>query len=130
MIAGFYRCAVEEELLGHFRLCMSAGPAGTVSLARPGWTATGPVPYWSAAGLGTAAGHALISLLALNGLRVSEATGAGIQALGAKRGYRTLVITLLGRQGRHHPARAAAPRAIGLAIGERCPCGLLRHRGG
>ena len=31
-----------------------------------------------AAGLGMAAGHALISLLALNGLRVSEATGADI----------------------------------------------------
>ena len=29
-----------------------------------------------AAGLGPPAGHALISLLALNGLRVSEATGA------------------------------------------------------
>lgn len=35
------------------------------------------------AGLGSAADHALISLLALNGLRVSEATGADIQALGA-----------------------------------------------
>jgi integrase/recombinase XerD len=34
-----------------------------------------------AAGLGTASEHALISLLALNGLRVSEATGASIEAL-------------------------------------------------
>jgi hypothetical protein len=32
-----------------------------------------------AAGLGPSAEHALISLLALNGLRVSEATGADIQ---------------------------------------------------
>jgi len=32
-----------------------------------------------AAGLGPPAGHALISLLALNGLRVSEATGATIR---------------------------------------------------
>jgi hypothetical protein len=36
-----------------------------------------------AAGLGPAAEHALISLLALNGLRVSEATGADIEALGS-----------------------------------------------
>ena len=36
-----------------------------------------------AAGLGPPAEHALISLLALNGLRVSEATGADIEALGA-----------------------------------------------
>jgi len=35
-----------------------------------------------AAGLGPAPEHALISLLALNGLRVSEATGANSEALG------------------------------------------------
>jgi len=33
-----------------------------------------------AAGLGSPAEHTLISLLALNGLRLSEATGTGIQA--------------------------------------------------
>jgi site-specific recombinase XerD len=61
-IAGFYRYAVEEELL-------------------------------VAAGLGSPAEHALISLLALNGLRVSEATGADIEHLGLERGHRTLTIT-------------------------------------
>ena len=39
-----------------------------------------------AAGLGSPAEHALISLLALNGLRVSEATGANIENLGVERG--------------------------------------------
>ena len=38
-----------------------------------------------AAGLGPAIEHALISVLALNGLRVSEATGANIEALGLER---------------------------------------------
>ncbi|MGH3155589.1 MAG: hypothetical protein ACRDNF_03280 [Streptosporangiaceae bacterium] len=38
-----------------------------------------------AAGLGPPAEHALIFLLALNGLRVSEATGADIEALGIER---------------------------------------------
>jgi integrase/recombinase XerD len=42
-----------------------------------------------AAGLGPPAEHALISLPALNGLRVCEATGAGIEALGIERGHRT-----------------------------------------
>src|SRR5260221_14389065 len=56
-----------------------------------------------AAGLGTAAEHALVSLLALNGLRVSEATGANIEALGTERGHRNLAITRKGRQS-HHPA--------------------------
>jgi len=40
------------------------------------------VRCWSPPDSGPAAEHALISLLALNGLRVSEATGADIQALG------------------------------------------------
>jgi integrase/recombinase XerD len=39
-----------------------------------------------AAGLGPPSEHALISLLALNGLRVSEATGADVEALGVERG--------------------------------------------
>ena len=41
------------------------------------------------AGLGPPPEHALISLLALNGLRVSEATGANIEHLGLERGRRT-----------------------------------------
>jgi integrase/recombinase XerD len=43
--------------------------------------------------LGTAAEHALISLRALNALRISEATGADIEALGTERGHRALAIT-------------------------------------
>jgi integrase len=49
-----------------------------------------------AAGLGDARDHALISLLALNGLRVSEAIGANIEALALERGHRTLTIVRKG----------------------------------
>ena len=49
-----------------------------------------------AAELGTQLVHALISLLALNGLLVSEATGADIEHLGLDRGHRTLTITRKG----------------------------------
>jgi integrase len=49
-----------------------------------------------AGGLGSPLEHALISLLALNGLRVSEATGADIEHLGLERGHRTLTITRKG----------------------------------
>ena len=56
-----------------------------------------------AAGLGPPAEHALISLLALNGLRVSEATGADIEQLGLERGHRTLTITR--RAARSSPSR-------------------------
>jgi integrase/recombinase XerD len=48
-----------------------------------------------AAGPGTGE-HALICLLALNGLRVSETTSADIERLGLERGHRTLTITRKG----------------------------------
>ncbi|HUZ51242.1 MAG TPA: tyrosine-type recombinase/integrase, partial [Streptosporangiaceae bacterium] len=64
--------------------------------------------------------HALISLLALNGLRVSEATGADIEAMGIERGHRTLVITRKGGKVVTVPLAPRTARAIDLAIGERC----------
>ena len=71
-----------------------------------------------AAGLGAAAEHALISLLALNGLRV-EATGANIEALGTERGHRTLTITRKGGKVVTIPLAPRTARAIDLAVGER-----------
>jgi integrase/recombinase XerD len=73
-----------------------------------------------AAGLGPAADHALISLLALNGLRVSEATGADIENLGIERGHRTLVVTRKGGKVVTIPLAPRTARVIDLAVGERC----------
>ena len=72
-----------------------------------------------AAGLGPPPEHALISLLALNGLRVSEATGADIEALGIERGHRTLVIIRKGGKVVTIPLAPRTARAIDLAIDER-----------
>ena len=72
-----------------------------------------------AAGLGSPAEHALISLLALNGLRVSEAAGADIENLGTARGHRTLVITRKGGKVVTIPLAPRTARAIDLAVGER-----------
>jgi integrase/recombinase XerD len=72
-----------------------------------------------AAGLGPPAEHALISLLALNGLRVSEATGADIEHLGLERGHRTLIITRKGGKVVTIPLAPRTARAIDLAVGER-----------
>jgi integrase/recombinase XerD len=72
-----------------------------------------------AAGLGPAIEHALISLLALNGLRVSEATGADIEALGLERGHRTLTVLRNGGKIVTIPLAPRTARAIDLTIGER-----------
>ena len=58
-------------------------------------------------------------MLALNGLRVSEATGASIEALSLQRGHRTLVITRKGGKAVTIPLAPSTARAIDLAVGER-----------
>jgi integrase len=55
-------------------------------------------------------------LLALNGLRVSEATGASLEALGLERGHRTLVITRKGGKVVTIPLAPRTARAIDLAV--------------
>ena len=72
-----------------------------------------------AAGLGPPVEHALISLLALNGLRVSEATGADIEHLGLEREHRTLTITRKGGKVVTIPLAPRTARAIDLVIGGR-----------
>ena len=60
-----------------------------------------------AAGWASAADHALISVLALNGLRVSEAIGSDIEDLGLERDHRTITIVGKGGQVRDRTARSA-----------------------
>jgi integrase len=118
-IAGFYRYAVEEELLEHSPAAHVRRPrldyeSHAVALDRNELGA-----LLVAAGLGPPPEHALISLLALNGLRVSEATGADIEHLGLERGHRTLTITRKGGKVVTIPLAPRTARAIDLAIGER-----------
>ena len=70
---------------------MFAGLGSTTSPTPPASTETKSVRC-VAAGLASASEHALVSLLAINGLRVSEALGADIAALGIERGLRTLTV--------------------------------------
>jgi integrase len=74
--------------------------------------------------------HALISLLALNGLRVSEAVGADIEHLGLERGHRTLTVTRKGSKVVIVPLAPRTARAIDLAIGERTEGPIFLSRDG
>jgi integrase/recombinase XerD len=117
-IAGFYKYSVEEELLEH-------SPAAHVRRPRVDYESHAVAldrnelgALLVAAGLGPPPEHALISLLGLNGLRVSEATGADIEHLGLERGHRTLTITRKGGKIVTIPLAPRTARAIDLAIGE------------
>ena len=118
-IAGFYKYAVEEEPLdrsptAHVRRPRVDYESHAAALDRNELGA-----LLVAAGLGSPSVHALISLLALNGLRVSEATSADIEHLGLERGHRTLTMTRKGGKVVTVPLAPRIARAIDLAIGER-----------
>jgi integrase/recombinase XerD len=118
-IAGFYRYAVEEDLLDHSPAAHVRRPRLDYESHATGLDRNELGALLVAAGLGPPAEHALISLLALNGLRVSEATDASIEALGLERGHRTLVITRKGDKVVTIPLAPRTARAIDLAVGER-----------
>jgi integrase/recombinase XerD len=116
---GFYRYAEEEGVIEH-------PPA--VHIRRPRVDYESHVAHLDrnelgsilvAAGLSSPRDHALVSLLALNGLRVSEAIGANIEALGLERGHRTLKVLRKGGKLVTMPLAPRVARAVDLAVGER-----------
>ncbi|MDH4117496.1 MAG: site-specific integrase, partial [Acidimicrobiia bacterium] len=115
-IAGFYRYCVEEQLI-------PVSPA--VHLRRPKLNyesnATGLDRnelgmFLVQAGLAGGGDHGLACLLALNGLRISEALNADIEHLGLERGHRTLTITRKGGKIVTIPLAPRTARAIDLCV--------------
>ena len=115
-IAGFYKYAVEEELLDH-------SPAAHVRRPRVDYESHAVAldrnelgAILVAAGLGPSAEHALISLLTLNGLRVSEATGGPVFLAADGR-----------RLDRHGAGRIVRKTARRAGIGKSVTPHTLRH---
>jgi integrase/recombinase XerD len=119
-IAGLYKYAVEEDPLDHSPAVHVRRPRIDYESHATGLDRNEVGALLVAAGLGAPSEHALISLLALNGLRVSEATGADIEDLGTERGHRTLAITRKDGKKAVIPLAPRTARAIDLTIGERC----------
>ena len=97
-IAGFYRYCTEEQLMAH-------SPAAHVRRPRVSYESNQtPLDrnevglFLVQAGISGGRDHALACLLALNGLRISEALGADIEHLAVVRGHRTLTVTRKGER--------------------------------
>ncbi|MDQ2729782.1 MAG: tyrosine-type recombinase/integrase [Actinomycetota bacterium] len=118
-VTGFYRYAAEEGLIAHSPAVHVRRPRIDYESHAIGLDRNKVGALLVAAGLGPAAEHALISLLALNGLRVSEAIGADIEASGIQRGHRTLTIVRKGGKTVTIPLAPRSARAVDLAVGER-----------
>ena len=118
-ITGFYRYAEDKGLIAHSPAVHVRRPRIDYESHAIGLDRNEVGALLVAAGLGPAAEHALMSLLALNGLRVSEAIGANIKALGTERGHRTLTVLRKGGKTVTVPLAPRTARAVDLAVGER-----------
>jgi integrase/recombinase XerD len=118
-IASFYRYAEEEGLVDHSPAIHVRRPRLDYESHATGLDRNELGTLLVAAGLSSARDYALVSLLALNGLRVSEAVSADIDALGLERCHRTLTVTRKGSRVVTMPLAPRVARALDLAIGER-----------
>ncbi len=116
-ITSLYRYAVEEGLLDRSPAVHVRRPRLDYESNATGLDRNEVGAMMVAAGLAGARDHALISLLALNGLSVSEAVGADIERLGLERGHRTLLVHRKGGKHVTHPTRA-----------QNCACGRSGRR--
>jgi integrase/recombinase XerD len=118
-ITCFYRYADQEGLIEHSPAVHVRRPKMDYESHAIGLDRNELGAMLVAAGLAGARDHALISLLALNGLRVSEAIGARIENLALERGHRTLTVLRKGGKTVVMPLAPRTARAIDLVVGER-----------
>lgn len=118
-IACFYRYAEQEGLIERSPAVHVRRPRLDYESHATGLDRNEVGALLVAAGLAGPRDHALVSLLALNGLRVSEATGADIERLAVERGHRTLTICRKGGKIVTIPLAPRTARAVDLAVGER-----------
>jgi site-specific recombinase XerD len=129
-VTALYRYAVEEGLLERSPAVHVRRPRLDYESNATGLDRNEVGAMLVAAGLAGPREHALISLLALNGLRVTEAIGADIERLGLERGHRTLVVLRKGGKTVTVPLAPRTARAIDLVVGERAEGPILLSRDG
>ncbi len=116
-LASFYKYCEQEQLVGRNPALNLRRPKVDYESRTLGLDRTELGAFLVPAGLGSPRDHALASLLALNGLRISEALGADVADLDFERGHRTLKIVRKG--GATIPLAPRTSRALDLYIGER-----------
>jgi integrase/recombinase XerD len=118
-VTGFYRYAEQEGLIARSRAVHVRRPRLDYESHAIGLDRNELGALFVAAGLAGAKEHALISLLALNGLRISEALGVDIDDLNVERGHRTITVLRKGGMIVTMPLAPRVARAVDLVIGDR-----------
>jgi site-specific recombinase XerD len=129
-LSGFYAYAVDEELIARSPVARVRRPRAPQDSPRLGLDRPQLAALLAAAAASGPRDHALVCLLALNGLRVSEVVGAQIADLGTERGHRTLRVR---RKGGRKQVAALAPRtatAVNALLSERTEGPIFVTRSG
>ena len=108
-VTGLYRFAEEEGLIDHSPAVHVRRPRVDPESHAVGLDRNELGAFLVTAGISSPLDHALASLLALNGLRVSEALGADVADLGLQRGHRTLFVSRKGNKTATVPLAPAPP---------------------
>jgi site-specific recombinase XerD len=124
-LAGFYRYAVQEGALPHSPVAHVRRPSVARDSQTLGLDREETVRFLAAAESASARDHALVCLLILNGLRVSEACAADVADLGVERVHRVLAVVCKGDQRTLVPLAPRTVRAIDAALGGRADGPLL-----
>jgi len=106
-LAGFYRYALSEDLIVRNPVAPIRRPKGGSDTVSTGLDRDELSALVAAAKADSPRSHALVILLGLNGLRVSEALAADVTDLSTERGHRVLFIT---RKGGKRATVPLAPR--------------------
>jgi len=128
-LSGFYAYATDEELIDRSPVQRVRRPRVSDESPRLGLD-RGEIAALLAAAASKPRDEALACLLALNGLRVSEALAANVEDIGLERGHRTLA---LRRKGGKRQTTALAPRtaaALEAVIAGRTTGPLFATRSG
>jgi integrase/recombinase XerD len=118
-VSSLFRYCVEEELIAHSPATHLRRPRLRHESTMSGLDRSELGAFLVQAGLSGAWDQALACLLALNGLRVSEALGADIGDLGLERGHHTLKVSRKGGKTVIVPLAPRTARTVYQAVGER-----------
>ena len=118
-ICGFYRYCSQERLIDRDPSAHVRRPKQDYESATLGLDRNELGSFLVQAGLSGGRDHALACLLALNGLRISEALNADIVNLDVNRGHRTLFIRRKGHKTALIPLAPRTARSIDRYIDER-----------
>ena len=128
-VASFFRYCVEEDLLVRSPAANVHRPKLRAESTMTGLDRNELGKLLVEAGLSSPWDHALACLLALNGLRVSEALNTDIEDMGLERGHHTLRIIRKGGRPALVPLAPRTARTVYQAVGDREEGPIFVHDG-